>query len=253
MQGLEQRRPHELSGGQRQRVAVARALAREPDLLLLDEPFSAVDQVVRRKLREELLDLTGALKCAVLMVTHDLAEAAMLGARIGVIQRGRLLQLGTREEVFYRPASPLVARLMEMRNLIPARVERCLDGEAGVAWAGRTFVAATSLALRVGDPVWMGVRPEHVLVVRQDGPARPNEVSGTVRRLLHLGSLVRVLVEPAGAPEELTLEFSEHLMPRFQVREGGPIRVSLWHERLHLMPRAATTDGSSAEMQDIPE
>ena len=83
----------------------------------------------------------------------------------------------------------------------------------------------------------MGIRPEHVLVVRPDAPARPNEVAGTVRRLLHLGALVRVLVEPDGAPDELSLEFSEHLMPRFRVHEGAPIRVSLWHDRLHLMPK----------------
>ncbi len=237
MEGLEHRRPRELSGGQRQRVAVARALAREPDLLLLDEPFSAVDQVVRRKLREELLELSASLDCAVVMVTHDLQEAAMLGTQVGVMHRGRLLQVGPREELFYRPTDVLAARLLDMRNLVSAKVVSADEDETIVSWAGRTLSARTAQPFRVGEKVWAGIRPEHVLVVRQDAAPRPNEVSGIVSRMSFLGSQVQVSFRPDGLEDELSLEFSEHLLPRFRVEADRPLRVSLWKERLHLMRR----------------
>ena len=248
MEGLAHRRPRELSGGQRQRVAVARALAREPALLLLDEPFSAVDQVVRRKLREELLDLAGTLQCTVVMVTHDLQEAAMLGQQVGVMHRGRLLQLDTREEVFYRPSDVQAARLLDMRNILPAEVVSATRGEARVRWAGRILLAHTSRRYRVGEMVWAGVRPEHVLVVRREAPSRQNEVSGTVSRMLYLGGQVHVSFRPEDSGQELSLEFSEHLLPRFQVAVGRSLRASLWHERLHLMPRG---NGSAQGESDV--
>ncbi len=141
MSGLEQRRPAQLSGGQKQRVAVARALAREPALLLLDEPFSAVDQVVRRKLREELLELAGSLRCAAVMVTHDLQEAAMLGTQVGVMYRGQLLQAGPREQMFYRPQAVQTARLLDMRNLLPAVVVSSDEGQTTVRWADKILTA----------------------------------------------------------------------------------------------------------------
>ncbi len=235
MQGLQHRYPRELSGGQKQRVAVARALAREPDLLLLDEPFSAVDQVVRRKLREELLELSASLRCAVILVTHDLQEAAMLGQQVGVMHRGSLLQMGAREEIFYRPADVMAARLLDMRNILPAEVVSTDGRETIVRWAGRLLSAYTTHRFQVGERIWAGIRPEHVLVVRRDGPRRPNEVSGKVSRMLFLGGQVQVSFRPDGAEEEVSLEFSEHLLPRFQVETGKPLRASLWRERLHLM------------------
>ncbi len=239
MEGLAHRHPRELSGGQRQRVAVARALAREPDLLLLDEPFSAVDQVVRRKLREELLELSASLRCAVVMVTHDLQEAAMLGEQVGVMHRGRLLQVGPRQEIFYRPSDVMAARLLDMRNILPAEVISVNGGETAVQWAGRRLAVHTAQQFKVGERVWAGIRPEHVLVVRRDAPPRRNEVSGTVSRMLFLGGQVHVSFRPEGLEEELSLEFSEHLLPRFRVEQGCPLRASLWHERLHLMRRTA--------------
>ena len=92
LKGLEQRQPDNLSGGQRQRVALARALAREPKVLLLDEPFSAVDQMTRRKLQQELVILRRNIKIPILLVTHDLDEAAMLADRLYVLHKGKTLQ-----------------------------------------------------------------------------------------------------------------------------------------------------------------
>jgi molybdate transport system ATP-binding protein len=110
--GLEQRKPAMLSGGEQQRVAMARALARDPKVFLLDEPFSAVDRVTRRTLFRELADLRQELLMPIVLVTHDLDEAAQLADRMCVLDRGRVLQRGTPADICERPASAEVARLV---------------------------------------------------------------------------------------------------------------------------------------------
>jgi molybdate transport system ATP-binding protein len=110
--GLETRKPHVLSGGERQRVAVARALARSPRVLLLDEPFSAVDRMTRVKLRADLMALKAALSIPIVLVTHDIDEALQLADRVAVLDYGATLQTGTPEHVRASPASPRVAAIL---------------------------------------------------------------------------------------------------------------------------------------------
>jgi ABC-type sulfate/molybdate transport systems ATPase subunit/ABC-type sulfate transport system permease component len=159
--GLETRRPEQLSGGQRQRVSLAAALARRPRLLLLDEPFSALDAPVRGELRREVRRLQmGGL--STVLVTHDAEEAALLADEILVLADGRLLQAGPTAEVYSRPASPDVARLVGFE---------LLDGFAddfGVRCGGLLLPAATDDLVK-GEPVLWGVRPENVIVA-PDGP-----------------------------------------------------------------------------------
>lgn len=110
--GLENRKPHELSGGQKQRVALARALAGNPKLLLLDEPFSAVDQMTRIKLRRELAKLRTQINTPIVLVTHDLDEAVQLADRICVLHHGQMLQIDSPENLLSQPQSKTVARLL---------------------------------------------------------------------------------------------------------------------------------------------
>lgn len=112
LDGLEFRYPAELSGGQQQRVAVARALAREPAVLLLDEPFSAVDRPTRRALHDELAALRRSLDIPIVLVTHDLAEVSALASRMAVLDAGRILQEGMADEVLAQPASARVAEIL---------------------------------------------------------------------------------------------------------------------------------------------
>ena len=114
--GFEQRRPAALSGGQQQRVAVARALAREPAVLLLDEPFSAVDRPTRRKLHAELAELRQAVRIPIVLVTHDIDEAAELADRLCVIDHGETLQTGRPAELLAAPANPRVAMALDLPN-----------------------------------------------------------------------------------------------------------------------------------------
>ena len=129
LEGLEYHRPSELSGGQQQRVAVARALVTEPDLLLLDEPFSALDSPIRSRLHGELLRLLQGLSITAVLVTHNLAEAYTLSEKMLVYDAGRVLQVGPRDEVLRRPASRTVARFTGAKNLFQGVVVRSLpDG-----------------------------------------------------------------------------------------------------------------------------
>jgi molybdate transport system ATP-binding protein len=114
LNGLEDRKPGALSGGEQQRVAVARALARRPDVLLLDEPFAAVDRLTRRRLRAELMELRRELSMPVILVTHDLDDAVRLADRMSVLYRGRVLQTGAVEEIMSSPVSETVRELLDL-------------------------------------------------------------------------------------------------------------------------------------------
>src|SRR5690606_9388596 len=154
LEGFEERAPGSLSGGQRQRVALARALAREVPLLLLDEPFSALDESLRRTLRAELLRLRAELGLTVVFVTHDLREAHLLADRLAVFDRGRILQFDRREEVFRHPVSRRVAELTGVSNVMEARVL--------ARHAGTIDVDVDGLVLRVDDPAWRPVTGDRV-------------------------------------------------------------------------------------------
>jgi len=124
---LGPRRPSELSGGQQQRVGVARALAASPRLMLLDEPFGALDPITRDHLQRSFLALRRTLGLTAVLVTHDMAEALLLADRVGVMRQGRLVQIGTPAELLRAPADPLVAELLDS----PRRQARLLDELAG--------------------------------------------------------------------------------------------------------------------------
>ncbi|HXT90720.1 MAG TPA: ATP-binding cassette domain-containing protein [Trebonia sp.] len=173
--GLEGRLPGELSGGQRQRVGLARALSFRPRLVLLDEPFSALDAPVREELRRELRRLQREAGLSTVIVTHDPEEAALLADEILVVDDGRLLQAGPRAEVFARPASPQVARLLGIPNLTPGTVHA--PGTLDVA--GLLITAATD-DLPVGAGVLWTIRPDHVVVV--PGKANDLTVDGDAER-----------------------------------------------------------------------
>jgi molybdate transport system permease protein len=160
LDGLAGRLPGQLSGGQQQRVALARALARGPRLLLLDEPFNALDAPVREELRRELRRLQRSAGLSTVLVTHDPEEAALLADEILVIADGRLLQAGPRAEVFARPASPRVARLLGIPNLIPAVVDA-----PGMLAVGGLRVAADTVGLPPGANVLWTIRPDHIVVL----------------------------------------------------------------------------------------
>ncbi len=181
--GLENRHPRQLSAGQQQRVAMARALAPEPEVLLLDEPFSALDSLTKEHLQSEIMEVQEFYKGGIILVTHDLAEAYRLSSKLAVYESGRILQCGPREEIVSSPANRKVARMMGLRN--------CLDGfvtevEVSGVWVTvpgldtRLRVAANGhRTLTLNQSVAIGVYPEYVRVA--EGPGQ-NTFLGSLDR-----------------------------------------------------------------------
>ena len=241
MEGLEARRPAELSGGQRQRVALARALARDPRVLLLDEPFSAVDQLTRRRLRLELAQLRREIRIPMVLVTHDLEEAQLLGDRLSVLHHGRTLQTGVMPDVLRRPADALVARLVDHRNVFTGVVSRHDEParKSWLDWAGIELECALAARFAPGERVdWLA--PEsHVVMHRRDRPSRgehENPVHGVVRDVVTLGGDARVTLDVEGTGAPLTFEVSAHVAARNGVAAGVKVSVSLLASGIHVMP-----------------
>jgi len=164
--GLEQRRPRQLSGGQQQRVALARAVFRRPRLLLLDEPLSAVDRPTGDELREELRALIRALAIPAYIVSHDRVDALTLADRTVLIDRGRIIQSGTTQEVFDHPASPAAARLVGVDTILLGRIVEVEGGLARILVADREVCAQAPAA--AGHEAALLIRAEDVALARHD-------------------------------------------------------------------------------------
>ena len=241
MDGLEARRPAELSGGQRQRIALARALARDPSVLLLDEPFSAVDQMTRRRLRVELAQLRNTIHIPVVLVTHDLDEAQLLADRLSVLHRGHTLQSGVTREVMRQPASAEVARLLDHRNVFQGRVAtHDPEGErTRIEWAGMRLECEFAPGFSPGDNVSWLIPQSEVVLHRRDRPSRgerENPVPGTVTEMITLGDDALVIMGVSGSEEPLAFVVSLHVARRNRVAVGESVRVSLLADGIHLMP-----------------
>jgi putrescine transport system ATP-binding protein len=180
------RKPHELSGGQRQRVALARSLVKRPRLLLLDEPMAALDKKLRGETRFELMELQRQLGLTFVIVTHDQGEAMTVADRIGVMDRGRLMQVAPPAEIYEQPNSRWVADFVGEVNLFEGRLGDDRQSVEGTA-AGHLRVAARADA-EPGQIVWVAVRPEKVRIAREAAIADlANSVAATVVDIGYLG------------------------------------------------------------------
>jgi len=249
LKGLEGRMPHQLSGGQRQRVALARALAREPSVLLLDEPFSAVDQMTRHKLQEELARLHRAIRIPILLVTHDLGEAAALADRMVVLSRGRTLQAGPPAQLIGQPRNREVARLVGQRNLFAGLVRGPSPYRPGtllMQWQNRLLEVTTDLDLAPGTPVDWVIPAAAILWQRPDRPVLgdlENQIEGQVLDLLALGDNCAITFAVDGPEEQrLFVNLPAHAARRLQLAIGDRGRVSLLAEHIHLMAPEGTRE-----------
>ena len=228
--------PAQLSGGQQQRIALARALATSPGLVLLDEPLSALDAIVRVRLRNEIRALQRELGVTTVMVTHDQEEAMSVADRIVVMNHGVIEQVGTPMQIYREPASPFVADFIGKVNRLTAVAEgghwfRCGDKRlpcppaAGPDYAPGREVA---LYLRPEDRVMVGVR--------DDDPMR---CAGTVRHIEFLGGNCLAELDVDGIPgQPMQLQFSLNQMEDFGVRQGASLQFALRADRLRVFPAA---------------
>ena len=246
LEGLEARYPSELSGGQRQRVALARALAREPQALLLDEPFSAVDQVTRRRLQRELALLRQQISIPIILVTHDLEEATALADQICVLHNGVSLQQGTPEALFRQPASPLVARLLDRHNVFTGQVVETVHGRR-LQWGEWLLEVSEGIAqCEVGESLAWYLPPSDIVLHRRGRPSqgeRENPVAATVSEMVVLGGMTSISLRVSHG-DMLRFDIATHAAKRNQLSLGERVHVSLLAEGIHLMPAQRTQTAS---------
>jgi putative spermidine/putrescine transport system ATP-binding protein len=187
------RYPYQLSGGQQQRIALARALAFEPTVLLLDEPLSALDAKIRVSLRHEIRAIQRQLGITTVYVTHDQEEALSLSDRVVVMSEGRVEQIGPPFEVYNFPSTPFVASFVGTLNVLPAQVIDPASGRLKVG--GQEIRISQAVAAAAGTTISLALRPE--MVSLGDGPAGSNTVRGSVADVSFLGSIVRIRITVA--------------------------------------------------------
>jgi putrescine transport system ATP-binding protein len=196
LEGLETRKPHQLSGGQKQRVALARSLARRPQVLLLDEPLAALDKKLRESTQGELTELQRRLGMTFIIVTHDQEEAMTVADRIGVMDSGRLEQVATPRQLYEAPASRWIAEFVGDINMIEGQIERAEEHRLTIA----TRNAGTIVAVEPRQPVskttiCVAIRPEKVKLSRRgpvsdaDGAIPMNRLEGVVTEVNYLGGV----------------------------------------------------------------
>ncbi len=236
--GLADRYPNQLSGGQQQRVAIARALARQPEILLLDEPFSAVDKVTRRKLYLELNALRRDLAMPMILVTHDLDEAAMLADQICVIHQGKTLQQGTPDHVLYKPKNTSVAKQVDARNVTSAML---IDdnSQLKLKWHNYVFTLGEVGDFKANQNINWTISPAKILLhqrVRPSRGTRENPVSGVIINKMTLRGITTIQMEIEHTNrQQLQMDLPEHVANRNQLQVGEKISVSLLADAIHLM------------------
>jgi iron(III) transport system ATP-binding protein len=229
--GSEGKFPAQLSGGQQQRIALARALATSPGLLLLDEPLSALDAIVRVRLRQEIKALQRQLGVTTIMVTHDQEEALSVADRIVVMNHGVIEQVGTPMEVYREPATPFVADFVGRVNAVPAVRQpggRLRIGATDFTGDGHSGHGAA------GQPVTVYLRPEDVLA-RPITPGDDNVFEACIERIEFLGSYCLVTVTgPALADERLEVVLSLNFLAEQGLQVGSCLPLKLLPERMRV-------------------
>jgi sulfate/thiosulfate transport system ATP-binding protein len=245
LEGMDQRLPAQLSGGQQQRVAVARALAHKPEVLLLDEPFGALDAKIREELRRTIREVQRELGITTVLVTHDQEEAFALADRIGVMNLGRLLEIGRPHELYTRPATRFVATFLGAANLILAR-----QTKDGIRFGERPVSSRAIAPIHAAreHEVVAVVRPEEIEVApTREALSTGYMCKGSVDEILFTGALERMRIRLDSASDSLTLAYSngagnpylevtraQHEQRAFQVTRGQTVAIGV--RRVHVLP-----------------
>ncbi|MEJ8573529.1 ABC transporter ATP-binding protein [Microbaculum marinum] len=235
--GVEQRQPHQLSGGQRQRVAVARAVVIEPQVLLLDEPLSNLDALLRKRMRLELRDIQQRLGITTVFVTHDQDEAFEMSDRVILMNRGRIEQLGSPEDLYDRPESRFAAEFIGETNLIDGKVTKANGTTVSIAVTGGAEFQAplTNGAGAVGQEVYLMVRPERVEIARER-PADAAAIGARVTKRVFSGDMLALTLTSADGLEIVSRKPS---VSRYRdLEEGSDVWMML--EECRMLPRDDT-------------
>jgi molybdate transport system ATP-binding protein len=251
LSGLERRAPRELSGGQQQRVALGRALAVDPELLLLDEPLSALDAPLRRQLRDDLERTLRDWRIATVLVTHDLSEAYQLADRVVVYDHGRVIQASSKTEFLWQPSSERVARLIDMRNVLSGLVVKAAPDRIQLRWRGQLLEAVNSprraYLPAAGSPIAFFIRPEYVRLIRKDRVApddrhHMNMMRGRVVSEADQGATwsLRIRLDEPGPPAQagydLEVEVPSLVYEILDIRRDRAWEFSIHRGSIHVLP-----------------
>jgi sulfate/thiosulfate transport system ATP-binding protein len=224
LESLGKRFPSQLSGGQRQRVALARALATEPKVLLLDEPFGALDAKVRKELRHWLRKLHAELHVTTLFVTHDQEEALEVADRVAILREGHIEQIGTPDEIYDHPATPFVYDFLGNVNLFAGRARE------GAILIGETKIPAPGMMGAPETPAAAFVRPHDIYVARE--PSGAATLAARVKHSHAAGALAHLDLERLDNGEPFTVELSKEQFRQLRPRPGERVYVELRNVRV---------------------
>lgn len=205
LDGMGDRYPKQLSGGQQQRVAIARSLVIEPNAFLLDEPLSNLDAKLRYSVGQEIRALQQELELTTVFVTHDQNEALALADRLVVMDGGRIVQTGSGQELYARPANIFVANFLGHANLLEGRI----DSEGRFSGPGFS-VACETRPFPIGSRQKLCVRPEQIRLERNEGP---NQFTGKVMSVTYLGAVTEVVVQPPCMEQTIMIHHQNHNGP----------------------------------------
>jgi len=234
LSGLEERYPAQLSGGQQQRVALARALVRNPKVLLLDEPLSNLDAKLREELRFEIKSLVRRMGITSVYVTHDQAEAMVISDRIAVMDSGNVVQIGTAQEIYKRPANRFVADFIGTMNFMSGEVVQTFQDTNMVSVRtefGNNLLCRTNrdTATPPGEKVYASIRPEDVVVFAEPPESRENLFKGTISHRAYLGNFLFFFVSINGTM--IRVQVPHHL----QQEEGQELYLFLNPEKCMIL------------------
>jgi spermidine/putrescine ABC transporter ATP-binding subunit len=235
LEGLAERRPAHLSGGQQQRVALARALVIEPRVLLLDEPLSNLDARLRDEMREEIRRLHQQTGLTMVYVTHDQKEALALADRLAVMDRGRMVQVGTPAELYQRPANRFVAGFLGDSNFLPGTICGVQDGVCVVETVlGSMSAAAPAVSPAVNGQVLCSIRPQALALGARDGP---NRIAATVDHVAFLGEVVHWRARAAGDTMLTVVSLPQDAV---RLRPGDAVTLAVPPEQVVLLADTGT-------------
>jgi len=232
---LKDKSAKRISGGEAQKVALARALIFHPSLLLLDEPLASLDPLTKKQLESELYRVLKQLGITCVYVTHDQEEALSLADRIAILDRGRILQIGAKEEVFFKPNDVKVARFVGVENLIPAEISANEEGLATMEAMGKTLEAVTPFP--PGARVIACIRPEEV-TLKKDGVgvekiSARNQLSGKVLSLETLGPVIKVSLD---CGLQIKVLITRRSASDLSLKPGDTVLASFKATAVHVIP-----------------
>jgi molybdate transport system ATP-binding protein len=241
---LEKNFPNQISGGQKQRVALARALVTSPLLLLLDEPFASLDHPVREKLRLDLLRIKEEDHVPIVFVTHDVEEAFILADEVVVLSNGKVEQIGSKEDIFYRPQTQKVAKFFGVKNIFYGKITEIHPGEGDMmVWVEEKDFQA-SIPYRKGareeEWIYFCIRPEEIMILKENRPIKKNLKAnifeGKIVRIVEKGAEHTLFFKQSNNDYDFEISISNLAYRSLGLREGQLVHVAFKWESIWLIP-----------------